>query len=48
MAGAKHWSWFSRLVFGKKNRDSMGENMSNMALIAIGVVAVILALLWIF
>lgn len=47
-AGSQKWRWFSKLVFGKKNRDAMGENTSNMVLIAIGIVAAILALIWIF
>lgn len=48
VAGVKKWGWFSRLIFGKKNKEVLGESMSNLALILIGGLAAVIALMWIF
>jgi hypothetical protein len=48
VAGVKKWSWFSKLVFGKKNKEVLGDSMANLALILIGGLAAVIALMWIF
>lgn len=48
MAGINEWQWAMRMVLGKKTRQEMGETLSKVVFILIGVGLIIMTLFWIF
>lgn len=48
MAGINEWKWAMRLVLGKRTVTDMGQNMSKIIFILIGIVMIMLTLWWIF